>query len=245
MRSFYSAGDIGDTIYGLYVMRAMGGGELLLGRRTGLGELQPREGWSEQKYMLAMTLFRSQTYISRTQWMNHVPFVDVDLNDFRKYWLGAFPHLHGRCHLIEMNCAAQGFSFVDNGPWLECGKHRAATVIIARSFRQRDPSFPWREVLYKYPHNLLFVGTADEHADFQAMYGNVRYFCTPTLESLATVINGCDLFIGNSSCPLAIAEALDKKVVLEVSMANTERAHTMSVKRNTINWQPGFVWPDL
>ena len=243
MKSFYHAGDVGDLVYGLYVMKALGGGELLVGRRTTLAHLQPRAGISPQVYFNIITLLRSQPYVKRTQWVETPPFVDYDLNRFRCHWLGLLP-TGLNSHLLEMHCAAFGLTLKDE-PWLTVGQRRVAPVIISRSARQRNHHFPWTEVLAKYRGSLGFIGFPDEHANFQRDFGPVPFIETRMFLHAAEVIAGADLFIGNSSAPLALAEALKKPILQETSAETVEKAHTQSLRASAIDWKPGVSLPNL
>ena len=61
------------------------------------------------------------------------------------------------------------------------------------------------------------VGSAAEHAALcNAMELAAPHVATSDALELAQVINGADLFVGNQSFPLAVAEALKKPVVVEV-----------------------------
>ena len=57
----------------------------------------------------------------------------------------------------------------------------------------------------------------EEHAAFSSAFGDVPHHPTADFLELARVIAGCKLFVGNSSSPYAIAEALKKPVVQEVA----------------------------
>ena len=245
MRSFYHAGDVGDLVYGLYVMKVLGGGELLLGERTTLGQLQPRVGIRRDMMLNLVGFLKSQPYVNRVQWMAQPPFVTHDLNAFRKHWLGQLPGTGRDTHLLEMHCVAFGVPFHRDYAWLESAAQRKAGVVVARSARQRNWRFPWREVVRKYKGNLVFVGTSAEYVEFMGSFGQVPRAETPTLEHLMKVIAGCDLFIGNSSAPLAVAEGLKKRVLQETSLETVERAHTRSMRANAVDWYGGMELPDV
>lgn len=246
MLSFYHAGDMGDVIYGMYVINRLGGGELYVGERTDLGEFQPRTGITIALYNFMITLFKSQTYIKNSVWVNHVPFVDYDLNRFRLYWAGQIPFEKpiNQRHLLEMHCKAQKIEFFDE-VWLKVPDRKKYQVIIARSKRQRNPRFPWMEVLHKYPGRVGFVGLQDEYEEFVRTYGFVEHVPIPTALCLAEVIQGADLFVGNSSFPLALAVAMGKRCVQEVSTETLENAHTRSIFACQTDWFPGYRWPDI
>jgi hypothetical protein len=77
------------------------------------------------------------------------------------------------------------------------------------------------------------------------MFGRIPYVQTNMLLALAEVIQGCDLYVGNSSMPLALAVGLGKSCVQEVSMETIVNAHTRTVFKCQRDWHPGFCWPEL
>ena len=63
----------------------------------------------------------------------------------------------------------------------------------------------------------VFVGTEQEHADFEDMFKvKITYQKTNDLLELAQVIQGCEQFIGNQSVGLSIAIGLGKSYQCEV-----------------------------
>jgi ADP-heptose:LPS heptosyltransferase len=75
--------------------------------------------------------------------------------------------------------------------------------------------------------NGVFVGTAEEHADFVKTTGfAVQYYPVQDFKELADIINGADLFMGNQSAAYSIAMGLGKASVLETikikPLANNE-----------------------
>lgn len=138
--------------------------------------------------------------------------IGTDLDSWQSYaWSPETPRL------VDKYAQAVGIKSAEcTDPWLIVpGKDRRASVIIARSTRYHNPNFPWRKVLSKY-EDIGFVGLPHEHARFVKSFGKVRYIPTPNCMTLAKVIAGSDLFIGNQSFPFALAIAMGKAVVQEV-----------------------------
>jgi hypothetical protein len=54
-----------------------------------------------------------------------------------------------------------------------------------------------------------------EHEAFTKTVGPIEHYPTADYLELARVIAGCSLFIGNQSCPYAMAEGLKKNAILE------------------------------
>jgi|GEM_PF-965832 len=226
-QTFYHSGDIGDVIYALPTIRALGGGILYLGPEVNQPfGVRPRQGITEKTCENLRGLLEAQPYIHQVVFAPKSPVVDYDLNKFRLYWKGFFKSdleaLWARKRwfksfpLAWINAAAFGVDFDETQPWLSAQKngcHKA--IIIARSERARGKMFPWRDIVKRIGLDCAFVGTPQEHQDFCNRFGRVEFLPTPTLLDLAVVIAGAELFIGNTSAPLAIVQGLAKKRIVE------------------------------
>lgn len=106
-------------------------------------------------------------------------------------------------------------------PWLTVDRaDYTYPVVINRSARYRHEGFPWEHIYAKVKGRACFVGVPWEHKDFQTKYGEIDYVETASLLEAARIIAGADLFIGNQSCPRAIAEALKVPVLVEATHPN-------------------------
>jgi hypothetical protein len=213
---FGHSGDMGDVIYALPTIRAAGGGVLYLYHQPG----KTWHGMDAGKVASLRSLLIQQSYIFDVVFCSsgQPPFAsDHDLNGFRDHWQP------GR-NLADMHLATHGFGTEHrDDQWLSvdygCPK---MPVIFARSERCRNVAFPWNRIWKTYHDRAGFVGSQREHEDFCRTIGMVPWFPTADLAELARVIAGCVLFVGNQSCPAAIAEGLKRPIVLEVypPMAN-------------------------
>jgi len=77
-----------------------------------------------------------------------------------------------------------------------------------RSHRYREDKFPWAQIVEKYGDRMVFSGYNPEWAEFIERFGRIHYHSPTNLLELARVIAGGVIFIGNQSCPYAIAEGL-------------------------------------
>lgn len=215
MKQFVHSGDLGDVIYSLPTIKAMGGGNLWLMDMPGV---QTMHGMTRQRFEAIRPLVNVQPYIhdvygpgSPGMYTNDDEL--INLNQFRSMnrdlvneWL---PNHYLDVHGIEREAAHQ--------PWLTAEPRGSWPVLIARSARYHNPRFPWRQVLDKYRYAAAFIGTPAEHAAFNVEFdASLPYERTTDLLDAARAIAGCYLFIGNQSCPLAIAEGLKKPIVCEV-----------------------------
>jgi hypothetical protein len=237
MRWFGHSGDMGDVIYGLPTVRAAGGGRLYLYHQHG----KTWHGMGADKAASLRSLLLLQPYVEDVVFCpdGHPPgAADHDLNGFRD---------HGRPgrNLADMHLATHGL-----GPehrdarWLVVDRPVAAqAVVFARSARCRNEAFPWRRVWEAYRGAAGFVGTAEEHEDFCRSVGPVPRIATANLLELARVIAGSQLFVGNQSCPAAVAEGLKHTLVLEVYPPLPNCCFERAGRINA--WDDHFTPPDL
>jgi hypothetical protein len=214
---FYHSGDLGDVIYHLEVIRRLGGGELVLG--TDMGFPFPshcREPMTPRRVANLASLVRAQPYISSVR--HHAGPIDhswINLNRFRETFRGCSTSI---CTSLQRAGLRRfGLSVQDETqPWLEVGKiKKTGTIAVARSPRYHNDNFPWINIVRKHRKRIVFIGLKDEHEAFCAQFGRVKYQKTGSLFDVANTIGSSSLFIGNQSCPYAIAEGLKHPSVLE------------------------------
>jgi hypothetical protein len=201
---------MGDVIYALPTIRAAGGGMLYLYHQNG----KTWHGMDAERAASLRSLLMLQPYISDVAFCpdGYPPGAkDHDLNGFRD---------HGQVgrNLADMHLATVGFGPEHrNECWLRVDHAiRDYPVIVARSMRCRNEKFPWRRLGETYRGAAAFVGTAEEHEDFCRLAVPIPRLTTPDLLDVARVISGSRLFVGNQSCPAAIAEGLKHRMILEV-----------------------------
>ena len=205
----FHSGDLGDIIYSLPAIRAMGLKHLYINDKGGAGTAHVM---TPERFRMIEPLLAEQPYIESVTYGTPAESY-VNLDGFRYHsdtsntWL---PYLYTDVLSLDRACASTA--------WIQPDPLFVSPVIFARSARYHNPHFPWGRVIEKYGRYATFIGTPEEHAALNAEY---RYSCIPfyetrTLEDAAQVIAGAQLFIGNQSCPLAIAEGLKKRIVAEV-----------------------------
>jgi len=204
-RVFSHSGMVGDIIYALVAMRAMGGGTLRVYSR--------RESTSMNVELVdsLAALLCTQPYIDDCQYDAEPG--DVDLDRWTQYYTDGLT-------IADMALWACGQSTaLRNRSWLEVSEPlQAAPVVFHRSPRYRNPRFPWNRVRDKYGRMAVLVGSPEEHRAFCEEVGPIDYLPTANYLDLARVIAGADLFVGNQSSPYAIAEALKKNSIQEVCL---------------------------
>lgn len=211
-RVYAHGGDVGDLIYGLPAMQAMGKGVLAL-HVHGV-----REQFSQAKVDRLAPLLKLQPYLEDVVFMEKKPHTKYDFNPFReKNWDARNSSYVSS--LAETQCDIMGVprALLWN-QWLWVDKLApidGKPVVVHRSPRYHNRAFPWKEVVKKYHNRAVFIGMPDEHQAFCAEFGMLPYYPTKDYLELARVIAGSQLFIGNQSCPYAIAEGMKRPAILE------------------------------
>jgi hypothetical protein len=214
---FYMSGDLGDIVYALPTIRALGGGQLCVGPAKDNSYFCLREPMTRQRFDVLEPLLSAQKAYLSSVWYSDAMNGNrchVDLNDSRR--LHREPYYKAERNLADVPAV---FFQLGTGhwrtKWLEAEPKRQARFIFARSLRYPGKDFPWAKLVERYGKDAAFVGVASEHAAFVKQFGQVPFYATANLMEVASVIAGADWFIGNQSSPLAIAEGLKKNCVRE------------------------------
>ena len=234
---FYHSGDTGDVIYGAVAIKALGGGILYLGPEIRHQD-NVRDAMTPAKADSLGLLLKHQAYIEDVIFTETMPMdIDYDLNQMRSTFKS--PDWNPRMNLIDCHLKQFKLSLSHgNEPWLHVAPdpRTDGRIVISRTERYRNDQFKWRMVLEMHGSRLVFIGLPHEHQDFVARYGNVEYLPTPNLLDVARLIYGADLFIGNQSCPRAIAEGLKVPCIMEgcsyVPNCNFERKGVVNLYRD-------------
>lgn len=200
------SGDIGDAIASLAVIRQMGGGSMVFFDR----ENGRRESMKGARFEALKPLIEAQPYMRGCSWSDKETQLDYDFSTFRH------DHKQGE-DLATWQGRHLGVETVLD-PWLVAYRSPKGLgrVVVARSFRYQNLEFPWRRFVSEHRRKMLFVGLPDEHKAFQIQAGTLVEYCpTSNLLELAEIIAGCELFIGNQSCPFWIAAGLGVNLVQE------------------------------
>lgn len=215
--TYKHSGDIGDLIYSLPVVRDTGGGLVYL-NPNGLSSRKvdgTPSGFNHELIKFVQPLLEAQKYISAVNvWKGHNVIVDIDY--FRKV-------NNKTPTLCEKILSAFGVPFSNAFyPWIECEKKELAKCVVARSFRYRNQSVNYKEVIKDYGDECVFVGLKYEHEDFEKKFGNISFYAVKNLLEMAEIINGSELFVGNQSSPMSVAIGLGKNIVQECCPGNAD-----------------------
>lgn len=214
---FNHSGDMGDIIYSLPTIKKLGGGELEICALP-----KSHHGMTVEKYDFLFPLLDLQTYLNGLKYSNEAK-VNSKLNRFRErttlFGLGYT--------LIDVHLACYGLPPWNGVPWIDkdwatLPKHG---VVINRTHRYRNPSFPWQRVVNTY--NCTFIGHEDEYLDFKNTFKSKSLSFKKISNSLeaAMILDSCALFIGNQSLFAAIATGLGIPMIQEVAGLDCGYAH--------------------
>lgn len=201
-RTFWHSGDLGDIIAALPTVRALGGGDFIIGHKPN-GQ---RESLRGPRFEALAPLLLAQPYIASVRWGDPVPGC-IDFSDFR------------HCPHDGMNIAYWQAKYVgaviSMEPWLAVRAPVHGRAVVARSPRYHNPEFPWRTLLPRLV-DPLFIGFPDEHDAFcKAVGWRVEHAPTSTLLETARLIAGARVFVGNQSAPFWIAIGLGTPTIQE------------------------------
>ena len=206
-------GDLGDAVVSLATLKHHGGTFDYYARDNG-----STKGFVE-RLPIIRPLIESQPYINTVKIWKRESIAWAS-EGFRPSWHDKRRNL-ATCHAQH----ALDTHFIDtlpdmSKPWLtvEPNKKFNDFIIINRSPRYNNPHFPWRQIVEHYGKLLCFIGLPQEHADFEHHFGKVRYIITHDMLEVAQAIAGSELFIGNQSSCMTIAEGLKHPRILEGSL---------------------------
>jgi hypothetical protein len=210
--TFKHSGDLGDIIYALPAIRALGGGVLMLdpegGRNEPLCDDKIRKGThlDAARIELLRPLLMRQPYIRDVVLWSGQPF-DHNLDEFRRY-VG-----DGCENLADSHLVAFGLpSSERDRPWLDVGDPITIPdrrIVIHRSVRHQGNFGFWYTNAQQLVDRAVFVGVPKEHEIFEYTFEvKIPYHHTADFLELARVIAGAEHFVGNASFPHALAQAM-------------------------------------
>ena len=228
---YYHCGDFGDIIYSLPIIKHTGGGTLYLGNDILAEEERclPREMISYQKFEFMKSLLESQSYIKEVIFTEKYPQnVTHDLNKFRRLFIktkNEYDDFPNGANINLLDAALSSFDIdlsVQNNKWLTIQNKKIINkkIVINRTERVRnnigESDDAYKFIITNHPNDTVFVGTDTEYNQFVQQYGHVERYVVKNAEELTQLIDQCYLFVGNSSFPFALSEALKKHSYFEI-----------------------------
>jgi hypothetical protein len=203
MNAFHS-GCIGDIIYSIPTMQALGVTALYVGDRSWTKPIVNRIG------SFARLIEAQGISVSKHEGQN----IDVDLSTYRN---GGMVYGDNIANRVARWVGAK----IDlSKPWIKSGKNNYASskIVVSRGARWHGEFFPWLEIVNVFADDIMFVGHKEEHKDFCKKFGRVEHLHTIDLYDVAEAIAASSLFIGNQSSPNAIANALRVPSIVETCL---------------------------
>lgn len=243
-QKFHHSGDLGDIIYSLPFIKALGGGVLILS--SDYHDMEIRSPMTLPKAEMINSLLMGQEYIFDVRCTPSKPSdIDVDLNQFRKIFIdwGNQKFTEDEVVIIRKKTLTQLYREMlnpnvspdfDKNKWLHYKEKIVIDdkpIIINKTERYPREGFPWSKLVNEYGKKMLFVGSQHEYNLFIKKYGYVDFYPTKSYLTLAHVINGAKLFIGNQSFPYSLAEGMKINTLQETN--NTIAPNCMYIRENS------------
>jgi hypothetical protein len=215
-RRFKHSGDWGDMVYGLAVVKALGGGSVLVTPHPN-PKCHPRQVQTRATFNLVAPLMRQQPYVEEAVFREEYDRADADydLNERDHDWPP------GSLIAKQFACCGARPGRALRDPWLAVDwpvvlPGRPVLVHACPRKRRFNPTFPWKHVLERWGHAAAVVGTREEAEELFALCGcRVPFVATADFLELARLLAGCEVFVGSCSLPMAVAQGLGRPVVQE------------------------------
>jgi hypothetical protein len=210
MRSAVISGDIGDCLYSLCAMKALGVELVYLNvdRKYKLDRIGQTK-FNEKAALALKPLIEAQPYIKEVKLYSGEP-VDYNFDLFRFCGDLTYQNL---CHSMLKTF---GLSVEESKKqWLFVEPVAMdKPVLINKTERYLNKEVDWNSFIEAYGQYMAFVGIDKEYEDFVREYNiDLPHYKTTDFLELAKLISGCSLFIGNQSSPYSIAEGLKKDTI--------------------------------
>ncbi len=204
------SGDLGDIMYGLPAVRALGGGRLYVNVRH---PRHPDIHLVKKGLDLLVPLLETQPYITGVEEWDGTTQIEYNLDLWRKQKDRYYTPI------ADNTLTAFGLPVTERDvPWISVGAPLSAKKYsIGRSRRHHGGwPYPWPDTYKKYTEEGVFVGLLEDHEAFVKEVGSIEYYPVDNFLTMARVIAGSTMFIGNQAFPFAIAEAMKHTSLLEV-----------------------------
>ncbi len=224
-KKFKHSGTLGDLVYSLPIMRALGGGEfyLHLNQVDWIGQYyygsKPtpfHQGrMNQQDFDFMRDFMLAQDYITRFEALDpQATEITHNLDRFRPAFV-SHPGNYVDIYAHSFGFPKDQWAGLRQTPWLTVPKKttpQSVSYVINRTQRwlPSTNSYLWNQWREQgVPETSVFVGLPEEHRAFEASTGwKIEYLPTKNMLELAQVIAGAEQFIGNQSVALSLAIGL-------------------------------------
>lgn len=207
------SGDFGDAIHCLAICKAIGSVDFLAIDR---GINKPLL----HRLHLLQPLLESQPYINSVRPYQSGEEVAWNASDFRTRhrWSQSLTQSHLLHYQAQSHLPPIAPDF--RKPWITGitpDPRAKGRVLVHRTERYNTENFPWKKIFNFYGSRIMIVGTEQERGNLTAYAGEAEYVPTADLLEVAQLVAGADLVIAGQSCVLAIAEAMKRPRIAEIS----------------------------
>jgi hypothetical protein len=232
LNTFRHSGKLGDIIYSLPAVRALGGGTFYVDAAT---EYFKKPPLGREAAQMMVDLLETQEYIHGAAVFSGEP-VTCDLDRFRDkavpvHFFNIFNSqtdklaglLFGNgvqalrrtivpgleVDLPQYHWEAAGLpGTVDlSTPWIQGIEGKPLAEIVISKTSRHPGTLDWL-ALKKHASHSVFVGLAEEWQAFRETYFDLDFYRVSNLLEFAQVVAGAKLYVGNQSFGLALAEAM-------------------------------------
>jgi hypothetical protein len=209
-KTFWMSGDIGDCIASMAVVRQLGGGRVIIGDHPKHKE----RGWRKMSggpYEALAPLLKTLPYVSSVEFDPYSTGHDYDFSEWRQKYRRHRSLAHSQADYFDI-------ANLDVKPWIIAisDSRTKGRIVVGRSPRYHNHSFPWIQAVKRYRDRLVFLGLKEEHAAFEEMTKRkVEFIPTKDFKEIAGLVSGCDFIIANQSSIGWVALAMGKKLIQE------------------------------
>jgi len=229
--NFKHSGDLGDIIWSLPTIRALGGGTLYLDPNGGKGHIGESTGLATNSHSVnklnensinqIKPLLLEQDYISDVKFWNERVKIDINLDIFRQpknliFNNIAYSHLHA--FNIDFDEA--------NNAWIDLKENNYSSpynrdILIARTTRYTANYGYWDSISAELEKLAFFVGYEFEHQIWEYTFNRrVPYYKTKDILDLAKAIKSANNVISNQGLVNAIAEGMKRTLICEIDKSS-------------------------
>ncbi len=215
--NFKHSGNLGDIIYALPAMYALAG-EAKINLYLQTDNFVQTDGkhplgnvvLNDKSVALLTPLLLAQPQFNCLEIFQENQPIDYDLDLFR-----TMPLHFDKGHISRWYFNVFATTYDLGKPWIIVKPDSSMNdkIVIARSVRYNAP-FVNYSFLSNY-NNLIFIGLPEEYELMKLSIPQLEYKKTSDFLTLASIIAGAKLFIGNQSFPYSLAEAIKVPRILE------------------------------
>lgn len=221
MKTFKHSGDLGDIIYSLPSMKALGGGILYLDPLGGetnkyVKEQCPdgRTNLNKKSIDFITPLLKSLPYVTDVKYFNNEK-IDYDLDNFRE----CLTRKDRRSDNL-VDCSLQSFNIdfnKSNDAWLDVTPINIGKKVVIAHSPRRQGNYAWMKYnLKNILKDSVFIGLEKEHEFFEWIYSvKIDYYKESSILDLCSLIKGSQLMITNSTFMLSLAIGMNHPNIIQ------------------------------